>query len=134
MSCALTVKKGPRLKSKCKKSTQAAIEYMKMIDDFDDLVDPRTLAHHFLGLKPLSFILHAIEIEDKSDFFFFYTFSSFFLFSFFFGVEMMTKFNQEMYAKMKAKKNKSLSSLGKKWFGLLRRGSRSPQLSLSLKP
>ena len=47
---------------------------------------------------------------------------------------MMTKFNQEMYAKMKAKKNKSLSSLGKKWFGSLRRGSRSPQLSLSLKP
>ena len=52
---------------------------MKMIDDFDDLVDPRTLAHHFLGLKPSSFILRAIEIEEKSDFFF-YTFSSFFLF------------------------------------------------------
>ena len=43
---------------------------MKMIDDFDDLVDPRTLAHHFLGLKPSSFILRAIEIEEKSDFFF----------------------------------------------------------------
>ena len=27
---------------------------------------------------------------------------------------MMTKFNQEMYARMKAKKNKPLSSLGKK--------------------
>ena len=27
---------------------------------------------------------------------------------------MMTKFNQEMYAKMKAKKNKPFSSLGKK--------------------
>ena len=70
MSCALTVKEGPRLKSKCKKRVQAAIEYMKMIDDFDDLVDPRTLAHHFLGLEPSSFILRAIEIEEKSDFFF----------------------------------------------------------------
>ena len=126
----LTVKEGPRLKSKCKKRVQAAIEYMKMIDDFDDLVDPRTLAYHFLGLKPSSFILRAIEIEEKSDFFFF-TPSLLFIF---FGVEMMTKFNKEMYAKMKAKKNKSLSSLGKKWFGSLRRGSRSPQLSPSLKP
>ena len=132
MSCALTVKEGPRLKSKCKKSVQAAIEYMKMIDDFDDLVDPRTLAHHFLGLKPSSFILRAIEIEEKSDFFFFTP--SLLFFFFLFGIEMMTKFNQEMYAKMKAKKNKSLSSLGKKWFGSLRRGSWSPQLSLSLKP
>ena len=52
-----------------------------MINDFDDLVDPRTLAYHFLGLKPSSFIiLRAIEIEEKSDFFFFYTFSSFFFF------------------------------------------------------
>ena len=101
-----------------------------MINDFDDLVDPRTLAYHFLDLKPSSFILRAIEIEEKSDFFFF-TPSLLFIF---FGVEMMTKFNKEMYAKMKAKKNKSLSSLGKKWFGSLRRGSRSPQLSPSLKP
>ena len=77
----LIVKEGPRLKSKCKKRVQAAIEYMKMINDFDDLVDPRTLAYHFLGLKPSSFIiLRAIEIEEKSDFFFFYTFSSFYFF------------------------------------------------------
>ena len=69
-----------------------ATKYIKMIDDFDDLIDPRTLAHHFLGPEPSSFILLTIEIEEKSDFFFF-------------GTEMMTKFNQEMYAKMKAKKN-----------------------------
>ena len=32
----------------------------------------------------------------------------------FFHAEMTTKFNQEMYTKMKAKKNKPFSSLGKK--------------------
>ena len=42
-----------------------AIEYAKMIDDFDDLVDPRTLALHCLGLEPFAYILHTIEIEEK---------------------------------------------------------------------
>ena len=43
----------------------AAIEYAKTIDDFDDLVDPRTLALHCLGPEPFSYILHTIEIEEK---------------------------------------------------------------------
>ena len=37
-----------------------------MIDNFDDLVDPRTLARHCLSPKPSSFVLWAIEIEEKS--------------------------------------------------------------------
>ena len=49
--CAFVVKEHLRLKSRYKERVQAAIEYMKMIDDFDDLVDPRTLACHFLGLE-----------------------------------------------------------------------------------
>ena len=48
---------------------QAAVEYAKTIDDFDDLVDLRTLAHHCFGLEPSSFVLRAIEIEENSDLF-----------------------------------------------------------------
>ena len=45
---------------------EAAIEYVKTIDDFDDLVDPRTLACHCLGPEPSTYILRANEIEEKS--------------------------------------------------------------------
>ena len=46
------VKKGRKLKSRYKECVQVATEYAKTIDDFDDLVDPQTLARHFLGPKP----------------------------------------------------------------------------------
>ena len=36
---------------------------------------------------------------------------------------MTTKFNQEMYARMKAKKNKPLSSLGKKVVRVVEKGT-----------
>ena len=36
---------------------------------------------------------------------------------------MTTKFNQEMYARMKAKKNKPLSSLGKKVVWVVEKGT-----------
>lgn len=36
---------------------------------------------------------------------------------------MMTKFNQEMYVRMKAKKNKPLSSLGKKVVQVIEKGT-----------
>ena len=45
---------------------EVATEYAKMIDNFDDLVDPRTLARHCLSPEPSSFVLWAIEIEEKS--------------------------------------------------------------------
>ena len=37
-----------------------------MIDDFDGLVDSRTLAHHYLGPEPSSYFLCTIKIEEKS--------------------------------------------------------------------
>lgn len=61
----LTTKKRPTLKSRYKGRVQAATEYAKTIEDFDDLVDPWTLARHFLGLKPSSFVLQAIQIEEE---------------------------------------------------------------------
>ena len=36
---------------------------------------------------------------------------------------MMTKFNQEMYAKMRAKKNESLSNLGKRVVRVVEKGT-----------
>lgn len=74
--------------------------------------------------EPCSFVLCAIEIEERNE-------SSLFFFSLFlficiyflssrrdfnlsFLAEMTTKFNQELYTKMQARKNEPLSSLGKK--------------------
>ena len=101
--CVCAVKKRPKLKSKYKECVKAATKYVKTIDEFDDLVDPRTLACHCLGLKPSSFVLRVIEIEEKSkclfgsprenpSFLFFFFNKKCFSF-----IEITTKFNQEMY-------------------------------------
>ena len=42
---------------------EAATEYAKPIDN---LVDPRTLARHCLGLEPSPYVLHTIKIQEKS--------------------------------------------------------------------
>ncbi|KAF3964139.1 hypothetical protein CMV_011546 [Castanea mollissima] len=72
------VKKCPKLKSRYRQHVKEAIEYVKTIDDFDDLVDLRTLALHCHGPEPSAYILHVIEIEEKK--------------------KMTTEFNQGMYA------------------------------------
>ena len=41
---------------------------MKIIDDFDELINLRTLAHHFLVLEPSPYVLQAIAREEKSKF------------------------------------------------------------------
>ena len=51
--------------SRYKQCVEAAIEYANLIDDFDDLVDPHTLALYCLGPEPSAFVLHTIEIEEK---------------------------------------------------------------------
>ena len=61
-------KKRPPLKSRYKGCVQVATEYVETIEDFDNLVNPWTLARHFLGSKPSSFVLRAIQIEEKSKF------------------------------------------------------------------
>ena len=124
-----TVKRWPKLKSRYKECVGKAIEYARTIEDFNDLVDPQTLAFHCLGLEPFAFGLRNIEIEEKNSslmlllsvsfsLFFFFFFFFLFLFLFFFNecfaTGMTTKFNQGMYVKMKGKKNKALSSIGKR--------------------
>ena len=63
MPCA--VKRWPKLKSRYKERIEKAIVYVKMIEDFDNLVDPQTLAFYCLGLEPSAFVLRNIEIEEK---------------------------------------------------------------------
>ena len=62
-----SIKKCLKLKSKYKGRVETVVKYAKMIDDFNDLVDPRTLAHHYLGLEPATFILRAIAIKEKNE-------------------------------------------------------------------
>ena len=53
------------LESKYKKSVEKAIEYVRTIKNFNDLVDLRTPAFYCLGPEPSSFVLQNIEIEQK---------------------------------------------------------------------
>ena len=54
------VKKRLKLEVKFKGRIQVAIKYVKTIEDFNELVDPRTFTHHCLDLEPSHFILRAI--------------------------------------------------------------------------
>ena len=44
---------------------QKAIEYACTVENWDDLVDPRTLAFYCLGLEPSAFVLRTLSIEGK---------------------------------------------------------------------
>ena len=84
-------KRWPKLKSRYKQCVEAAIEYVKSIDDFDDLVDPRTLALYCLGPEPSAYILCTIEREEKKSKYL-VRHCPFFIFF----LRMTTKFNQDM--------------------------------------
>ena len=70
------------------------------------------------GTEPSHYVLRAIHREEKSELSQDESGSSFFPFFFFFNsiffVEMMTKFNQKLYAWIKAKKNEPFSSIGQR--------------------
>ena len=59
------MKECPELEDKFKERVQEAIKYASTIDDFDELVDPRTLARHCLGPKPSDYVLRTIDREQK---------------------------------------------------------------------
>ena len=44
---------------------EKAVEHAKTIEDWDDLVDPRTLAFYCLGPEPSAYVLRNINIEEK---------------------------------------------------------------------
>ena len=101
---------------------EKAIEYAKAIESWEDLVDPRTLSFYCLGLDPSAYVLCLIEIEGKKskswvrqycNFFRVFTQKKFFD-KCFLLVEMTTKFNKDMYARMRGKKDEPLFALGTK--------------------
>ena len=61
------VRDHPKLESRFEERVWAAVEYVSTIDNFDDIVDPRTLARHFLGPEPSHYILNAIHHEERSE-------------------------------------------------------------------
>ena len=59
------MKDHPELESKFKEWVQAAIRYVRTIEDFGDLIDPRTLARHCLGSEPSLYVLSTLDREEK---------------------------------------------------------------------
>ena len=44
---------------------QKAIEYVRTVENWDDLVDTRTLAFYYLGSEPSAFVFRTLSIEGK---------------------------------------------------------------------
>ena len=59
------VKKHLELESKFEERVQAAIKYARRIDDFDELIDLRTLARHCLGREPSLYVLSTLDREER---------------------------------------------------------------------
>ena len=59
------VKERPELKSRFDKRVQAAVEYARTIEDFNELINPRTLARHCLGPEPSYYVLSILDREEK---------------------------------------------------------------------
>ena len=59
------MKERPELESRFEERVQEAIKYMRTIEDFDELVDPCTLAHHCLGPKPSPYMLRVIDRDER---------------------------------------------------------------------
>ena len=74
----VAVKEHLELEGQFVERVQKAVEYVGSIDEFDELVDPRTLARHCLGPEPSLFVLHMIQGEEKSKSFWDESGSSFF--------------------------------------------------------
>jgi len=59
------VKRRPKLKSRYTGRVEKVIEHARTIKDWDNLVDPRTLAFYCLGLESSTYVLRNIDIEEK---------------------------------------------------------------------
>ena len=55
------MKDRPVLESKFEEQVQAVIRYARTIEDFGDLIDPRTLARHCLGPEPSLYVLNTLD-------------------------------------------------------------------------
>ena len=53
------------LESEFDKRVQATVQYARMIEDFNELIDPCTLARHCLRPEPSLYVLSALDREEK---------------------------------------------------------------------
>ena len=59
------MKERPEFEGKFEEWVQEALKHASTIEDFDELVDPRTLARHYLGPEPSLYILRALDREKR---------------------------------------------------------------------
>ena len=59
------MKDRPELEAKFVERVQAAIEHARTIEDFGELIDPRTLARHCLGPEPSLYVLSTLDREER---------------------------------------------------------------------
>ena len=85
---SFAVKDRPDLEAKFEERVQAAIKYVRTIEDFGELIDLRILARHCLGPEPSLYVLSTLDREEKKCKLFFKidlsSFSSFFTYHFLF--------------------------------------------------
>ena len=62
---SFAVKDRPELEAKFAERVQAAIKYARTIEDFGELIDPRTLARHCLGPEPSLYVLSTLDREER---------------------------------------------------------------------
>ena len=53
------------LDSRFEERVQVAIKYARTIDDFDELIDPRTLVCHCLGPEPSLYVLSTLDQKER---------------------------------------------------------------------
>ena len=59
------MKDRPELEARFAERVQAALEYARTIEDFGELIDPRTLARHCLGPEPSLYVLSTLDREER---------------------------------------------------------------------
>ena len=59
------VKERLELEDKFEEWVREAVKYARTIKDFDELVDPRTLARHCLGPEPSPYVFRTIDREER---------------------------------------------------------------------
>ena len=58
-------KERPKLESRFDEGVQAAVKYARTIEDFNELIDPHTLARHCLGPETSLYVLSILDREEK---------------------------------------------------------------------
>ena len=108
MYSCFAVSQHPRLNKRYQQCVERVKEYLETIKDFNELVFPQSLFHHFLGPEPSTKVWKDLEVLKKSEcFFFFCLLLIFFFFDIFFVLlGMTTRFSKKKLTEAQEKKAK----------------------------